>query len=657
MVKEKDIRPTRARLLGDIIPSMSTLLTKTSYEDFHTKRTSGGNVKYKNETVSTLNLNSTWVDTSLEITSITGMTINNQGQVSVKLFKEADNTPIANENISITIGTTVFTCKTNTSGIATANWTPSTPGTYNVTAEYGGNAKKSYKKSETVTSSFTVSKLDVTITQANLTGVIGDTFTITPTLKDSNGNNVNGGTLEYKYGDYQLGSATVTDGTCSFTRTISQAVEYTYWLKYNGTSIYNTATKNFKITVNRKTPSITINTANSTLSTDYDGNLVVQVQATSGGGTINLTNDGVVLKLYDGDTELGTFTNNGTTATCTISPSWVGTKTLTVKLAESTKYTATTKTVSTTVTKSNTSVDITLDDIWDFPDTSGFNVKVRNSKNQYVTGGTLTLVFTQETINEQSTVATYNLAETGGNITVTRGNLDLDSLYSTVRQRRYLYYTGYKVTATYSGNTYYNGSSQEKQPVNIHAYASIIAPVFVINSNADYDISADYSRVPTDSTSLGNFHLKIEQHENRKNIIRNNRAYGFDQDTPINMGTVSRGQIIWVATEYIASHTDDSSRNANHTEQLSIPGEAVGGINTEIHYKINNADEQDTAEAQLNGSTTRYTIPRYTKFSIPNTVNAGDTIQLIFYTGRNAGYYDMYNSTYGFRYAFQWEVE
>ena len=656
MVKDKDIRPTRARLLGNVLPDMATILTKTMYEDFHVKRSNGTNVTYKGKSVTTQNLNSIWVETQISITEISCTTLNEEGNVVVHLYNKETNAPLGNEEVIIRVGDYDFIRVTNSKGFAGVfDLKLTEPGEYVVSAEYYGNSHRSLLPAEDDVETFTIGKLNVTITQANLTGKVGDTFTIKPTVKDSNGDLVTSGSLQMNYGSYTLFTEPVSNGTCTFNRQINQAVQYTYWLKFLGNSTHNPATCNFTITVNRITPSLTTEggTIHSTkLGTPYE----VSINYLDGNG--NPITTGTV-HLYEGDQIVDTAqrVENGKII-LTYPANVAGSHVLRVKANETSKYTSVSQTLSMMVQKLNTTTSISLNDLYDFPSTNNnFTITVTDEKGNAVTSGTVDLVFTQDKISETSTVATYDLAGTGGTITVSRQNVLLDDLYDKIKARKYLYYTGYNVTANYAGGTNYNNSTDTKYPMNIHMYSSIIRPVFVINSNPDYDMSTTYPTVPTDNSSLAEFHIRPDTTGSSNHYyVLNNRRYTLNQDTTkIQMGSVTRGQVIHVATDYIASHVPDTQRAT--TNLNSIEMYSVGGLNTEIHYQINDGEEIDTATAQVNGGTTRYTVPRYVKFTVPNTVVSGDTLTLIFYVGRNVGYYDIYDDTYGFRYALQWEVD
>lgn len=651
MVKDKEIRPTRARSLGEILPRTSVILqyTEAEYEDFHTVRTNGATVQYKDFTSNTVNLNSNWTETSLSITQITGMRVHNQGSIVVHLYKAENNEALAGEEVTVTVGNHVMTGTTNSNGFASINFTPPEPGTYTAKAEYNGNLSRSLKRATDVTETFTVGKLNVTINATNVSMYAGDTYQYDVTISDENGDNVASGNLNLQAGASVIFSKQLTSTGTFYNLQFSTAGQKNFTLVYSGTTVYNSSSKNIVVTVQRSNVAVSA----SNTSTPWGEQVSIPVSVTKQGVAVTSG----TLQVYEGGTLIDTVSVSGATTNVAYTPSTVGTHTLTVKYVQNDQYNEATTTVNVTATKHTTTTLITVGDILDYPGSSpSFTVQVKDG-NTPVTEGTLTLSFEQASISEEEDVATFDLSQTGGTITLNRGNLSLDTLYDTIKGRRYLYYTGYTVHASYAGSSKYSASSDTKQPVNISAKGSVIKPIVdVRNSSQDSTFMNDYSTVAVDNTSLATLSIRVNHETQTATLVQMNRTYPLDE---IDSGTVNVGQVIYFAQRFLATHTTDSQRNFTSSQLSSIGSEGVGGLHYDVHYQINNGAEVDTAEAFLNTGTTYYTVPTYSKLTVPNTCHSGDTLRVIFYIGRNVGYYyDMANgsSDYGLRYVFKFTV-
>ncbi|WP_323736280.1 Ig-like domain-containing protein [Methanosphaera sp. ISO3-F5] len=319
--------------------------------------------------------------------------------------------------------------------------------------------------------------------------------------------------------------------------------------------------------------------------------------------------------------------------------------------------------VEVTVGKITTEINISDGDIIDYITDSGSKqIKVTNANNNAVVNeGNLVLQLKQEKQNVTQTIGTYNLANTTGNLTINRQNINLDSLFTAMKNTGYLYYTGYTLIATYKGTSKYKASSKEKPSMNLHVRRSGIYAVPVIQDSANYNISSAYPTVP--DNYYGAYTIRVDHDDTNgilSTVIVGGRIYNGGINTPATLGTVKKGQTIYFVTEYKALRLHDSDKNKTETQIENYVYEDIGGLNTELHYKINDGNETDTANAYINGTSSLYDGPLYTKFTVPNTCQVGDTIQLIFYIGKNAGYYHYLegegSDSFGYRYKVQFEV-
>ena len=769
-MKTKTIRPKKARSQGEILPHIDRLTEYSNFEDYHTKRSNGTDTKFKDTTVKTINLNGNWIDVGISITSMTGVTDTEKwtalkaGTIVVHLYKEADNSPLANEKIDITIRGELNTVTTNANGFASVSYEPTHTGVHNYIIEYNGNSKKGYKPCDPLNGSFTVKKLGVTITQPDLTQKVGTTFNIRPLVKDEFNRNVEG-LLEWHYGDnYIIDEQALVNGSCLFTRTFTSPQEHTYWLHYEGNSLIDSANKNFTLTciawdaliktrtsnyevlqgetlefhvavvdaLDSTTPvdggSVQISENNIAISSKQlnsegrtpepfqyndtglgNHNIVIDYIGTNKYGdtskTVHVnvfryntfltlptaTNNSFttkadesisirvntyyrdqdneafpniigVVKLYEGNTLIGTKNLDDSTTnyvTFDYTPGTVGTHNLEVHYVERNGYAASSKSFTVEATKKTSNIELNLNDLVDWIENSGsFNVKVKNRNNTVINEGTLTLQFKQDKVNETETIATFNLANTTGNINVTRQDINLDDMYNTLKSRKYLFYTGYRVIANYSGSSNYLASSNDASPVNLSVTKSAIYPGWVIKDSANYDMESEYPSVTSAMRSRFNIQVVHGSPPTFTIIENNNVSMNYTINDYIQIGTIKKGQTIYFATEYEALRVPDSQKSLRSSQSNNIHSSLMGGLTTEMHYMINDGQEQDTSNAYVNGATTRYAGPLYTKFTVPNTVNVGDKIRLIFYIGYNLGYYHYRADTTetGLGYAFELTV-
>lgn len=132
----------------------------------------------------------TAVDTSANKDSTVTLTVN---------VKDSNTQPVTSGTVNITIGTgSPVTCNVNSSGIATTTYNvPSNAsGTIQFTAEYLEN--NTYEGSTTSTAGVITIRKGVTLSVSDVEAVIGESITLSSTLKDEDNNNVDGGTVTYE---------------------------------------------------------------------------------------------------------------------------------------------------------------------------------------------------------------------------------------------------------------------------------------------------------------------------------------------------------------------------------------------------------------------------------------------------------------------------
>ncbi len=124
------------------------------------------------------------------------------------------------------------------------------PGTYSVTAKYHGNAADAASTSSPVTATV-LADTTTTLSSASSSYVLGQPAALTATVSSKAGTPT--GSVHFFYGTTLLGSATLTAGSASLTKTIPtdyEAGSYRITAKYEGSSYYAPSSGSFTISLN-----------------------------------------------------------------------------------------------------------------------------------------------------------------------------------------------------------------------------------------------------------------------------------------------------------------------------------------------------------------------------------------------------------------------
>lgn len=173
-------------------------------------------------------------------------------------------------------GKTLNTTKV-TNGIAKLNYKFTRAGTYNIEAIYTDTSGTYIDTTKTFQVTVVDTKTGVNIVATNTNSVIGDTITYTTHLLDNYGNKINTGTVTTTInGKTQTNK--VTNGESTATITLSSAGKYSITSKYNSNKYYPTAQVTRTITVNKKTPTVTVSAINAMAGTTTNITVTVKTQ-------------------------------------------------------------------------------------------------------------------------------------------------------------------------------------------------------------------------------------------------------------------------------------------------------------------------------------------------------------------------------------------
>ncbi len=267
--------------------------------------------------------------TSSSNPSITGSTV-----VFTVAVSSVGTTPTG--SVSLLDGTnTLATGSLGPGGSVTFNVSTLTAGTHNMTASYVGDSNNAAGVSAVLVQTVKDQVAPTTTTLATSTNpvIAGATVTFTAQVQPSTQGNGNGavtGSVVFKYGTTQLGSANIVNGNAFLNVTSLPVGADSVIATYTGSNSYGTSSSAPLI------ENVTIATSKTALSSSLNpsaanGPVTLTATVTSNGGIPSGT-----VTFFDGPTNLGTgtLTNQGLASLTVPGPVWtVGTHTLTASYA------------------------------------------------------------------------------------------------------------------------------------------------------------------------------------------------------------------------------------------------------------------------------------------------------------------------------------
>ncbi|MDO5825714.1 MAG: Ig-like domain repeat protein [Methanosphaera sp.] len=223
-----------------------------------------GDSKYNNSTSNT-SITVKKINTKLVVkASNTTPTLNTSISITATLT-DTNGNKLSGQNVTITIAGKTYTVKTNSNGVATKAYTPTTVGKQTITLSYNGDSKYN---NITNTTNITVNKINtkLALKVSNNTPKVSDTISITATLTDATGNKVAGQNITITVEDKTYTVKTNNNGIATQTHKLTRAGSTNITAKYNGNNNYNSSNTSTKITVkeNMQNTSMTITVNNTT---------------------------------------------------------------------------------------------------------------------------------------------------------------------------------------------------------------------------------------------------------------------------------------------------------------------------------------------------------------------------------------------------------
>uniref|UniRef100_E6QJ19 Bacterial Ig-like domain-containing protein n=1 Tax=mine drainage metagenome TaxID=410659 RepID=E6QJ19_9ZZZZ len=329
-----------------------------------------------------------------------------------------------------------------------------TPSTDTLTVSYGGDSNYALASQ---TASVTVTRLNSSAALTASPTTVGANTTVALKVAITGGGQTPTGTVSFSGGGATIPSCTLASGTCSTTIPVNALANGndTITASYSGDSDYNAATATAALTVTILKPTITLTPSTTTVSTT--GSMQLKVTITGSGatptGTVSLSGYGTTFGV---NSPTGTLASGSYTFNLPAGSLQGGSDTLTVMYSGDTVYSPTNATTPITVTMSNAVFTITP---------------------------ALSTLATNQNLTVNFTVTSSAGATPGGYINVTYGSMT-ETIYLYQGKASYLIGAGLlpagtdTITATYSGDGFYNGSKQSAT-VSVTQFTKIPATLTV----------------------------------------------------------------------------------------------------------------------------------------------------------------------------------
>jgi hypothetical protein len=350
--------------------------------------------------------------------------------------------------VSFLSGTTLLgTATPNSSGVAALSTTSLAPGTYSLTAQYGGDTNFLSTTSAAVSVTVNAQTTTTGLTASPNPAPTGQALTLTATVQGT-GSTAPGGTVSFFGGSTLLGTATLnSSGVATLTTSSLATGTYSITAQYAGNANFLSSTSAaVPVTVSSQATTTSLTASPNPIATGQTLTLTADVQgagSTAPGGTVSF---------FSGSTLLGTATlNSSGVATLTISSLAVGTYSLTAQYAGNANFlSSTSAVVSVTVGSQATTTSLTA------------------SPNPVASGQTLTLTATVQ--GTGSTTPAGAVSFMSGSTLL--GTATLNSSGVATLTTSSLAAGTYSLTVQYSGNASFLSSTSAAVSVTVNGQAT-----------------------------------------------------------------------------------------------------------------------------------------------------------------------------------------
>ena len=390
----------------------------------------GNNMYNANSTTTTINVYK--IDTKLTLNVSNNTPVNNTQINITAILTDTAGNKLANQNITLNVAGKTFNIKTNSNGVATQNYTPTTLGKQTITATYNGDSQHN---SNTATTNITVKKINtkIDLKVSNTTPINNTPINITVTLTDTNGNKLTNQNITLNVSDKTFNIKTNSNGIATQTYTPTTLGKQTITATYTGTSQYINSTATTSITVKKINTKLSVKVSNSTPVNNTNITITATLTDTDNKA---IANQNITIKVSDKTFNIKT--NNNGIATQTYTPTKVKKQTISATYKGDSQHNNSTATTNITVKKINTKIDLKVSNTTPINNTP-INITV-----------TLTDADGNKLANQQ---VTLNI--NGKTVTAkTNNNGIVTQTYTPTKVETQ------NITATYTGDSRYNNSTK-----------------------------------------------------------------------------------------------------------------------------------------------------------------------------------------------------
>jgi alpha-D-ribose 1-methylphosphonate 5-triphosphate synthase subunit PhnH len=305
--------------------------------------TYNGNNMY-NANSTTTNINVYKIDTKLTL-NVSNTTAVNNTQINITaILTDTDGNKLANQNITLNVAGKPFNIKTNSNGVATQNYTPTTLGKQTITATYNGDSQHNNSPEQTTTINIIKIDTKLSVKVSNSTPINNTNITITATLTDTDNKAIANQNITLNVAGKTFNVKTNSNGIATQNYTPTTIGTQTITANYKGDSQYVNSNATTNITVKKINTKIDLKVSNNTPINNTPINITVTLTDADNN---KLSNQQVTLNI-NGKTATAKTNNNGQ-VTQTYTPTKVETQNITATYNGDSRYNNSTKTIRITV--------------------------------------------------------------------------------------------------------------------------------------------------------------------------------------------------------------------------------------------------------------------------------------------------------------------
>jgi Big-like domain-containing protein/Kelch motif protein len=417
---------------GTLSSGKTTFSTSTLAAGSHSITAAyGGDSNYNSSTSSVLTQTVNKANTTVTVTS----SANPSTYGSSVMFTATISPSAATGTMTFKDGTTTLGTGTISSGKATFSTSTPAAGSHSITAAYGGSTNYNTSTSAVLTQTVNKENTTVALASSKNPSTYGSSVTFTATVSPS----AAPGTVTFYDASTTLGTGTISGGKATFSTSTLTAGSHSITAAYGGGTNYNSSTSSVLTqTVNKANTTTTLASSSNPSASGSSVTFTATVSPSAATGTVTFS---------DGGTTLGTGAISGGKATFSTSTLAVGSHSVKASYGGDANDNSSTSSTLTQKVEQASAVALTSSTN---PSPYGAPVTFTATVSPAAATGTLTF-------NDGSTAL--------GTVTISSGPV----IYTTSS----LVLGSHSITAVYSGNTTYVGSTSPILTQNVLTLTSI----------------------------------------------------------------------------------------------------------------------------------------------------------------------------------------